>query len=186
MNLSEAQVKLAELEHEPKFERMLGVCSILTQMLHKHGIEPTIVGGFAVEIYSRSEYTTVDIDLVLIRRDLADECLRSLGFSKLGRHWFHDPLGVSVEIPGDILNLSDRNKVLKMNLPDGGFVYVIGIEDIILDRLRACVHWKSSSDCEWGARLLLTHRTKLDLEYMTAKALEDLTMVKFREWLDLG
>jgi hypothetical protein len=73
-----------------------------------------------------------------------------------------------------------------MNLPDGSFVYVIGIEDIILDRLRACVHWTSSSDCEWGARLLLTHRTKLDLEYMTAKALEDLTIVKFREWLDLG
>ncbi|WP_157404568.1 hypothetical protein [Shouchella shacheensis] len=29
-------------------------------------------------------------------------------------------------------------------------VFVIGVEDIILDRLRACVHWKSSSDCEWG------------------------------------
>jgi hypothetical protein len=29
MNLNEALSKLAELEHEPKFERMLGVCSIL-------------------------------------------------------------------------------------------------------------------------------------------------------------
>jgi hypothetical protein len=60
MNLSDALIKLAELEHEPKFERMLGVCSILTQMLHKHGIEPTIVGGFAVDASHETRFSIYD------------------------------------------------------------------------------------------------------------------------------
>jgi hypothetical protein len=60
---------------------------------------------------------------------------------------------------------------------------VIGIEDIILNRLRACVHWKSTSDCEWGKRMLFLHAERLDLEYMRKMAKTDGTAVHLEEWI---
>lgn len=62
-------------------------------------------------------------------------------------------------------------------------VYVIGIEDIILDRLRACIHWKSASDCEWGKRMFLLHRDRLDIEYMKEMTKRDLTRNLLDKWL---
>lgn len=64
MNIDEARTRLRQLQNQSKFEKMLGVCSVLTGLTEQHRLKPIIVGGFAVEIYSRSEYTTVDIDLV--------------------------------------------------------------------------------------------------------------------------
>lgn len=34
-------------------------------------------------------------------------------------------------------------KIIKVNIGDGLYVYLIFLEDIILDRLRAAVHWQS-------------------------------------------
>lgn len=184
MNIDEARTRLRQLQNQSKFEKMLGVCSVLTGLTEQHRLKPIIVGGFAVEIYSRSEYTTVDIDLVFARRDLADQYLQGLGFVQSGRHWYHEDLGVSVEIPGDMLELADPEKVIKLNLPGQSHVYVIGLEDIILDRLRACVHWTSTSDCEWGFRLYLLHRERLDTDYLVQKAKEDSTIGTLERWMN--
>lgn len=48
--------------------------------------------------------------------------------------------------------------------------YVIGVEDLILDRLRACVHWHSESDCEWAQRLLAIHHREIDWKYLSQTA----------------
>ncbi|MEB3103550.1 DUF6036 family nucleotidyltransferase [Ferviditalea candida] len=184
MNIDKARQKIIQLQNQSKFEKMMGVCSILTSLTEKEGLKPIIVGGFAVEIYSRSEYTTVDIDLIFSRRDIIDQYLQKLGFIKSGRHWFHEELGVSVEVPNDMLDLADPDKLIKLNLQDQSFVYVIGLEDIILDRLRACVHWTSLSDCEWGYRLFLLHDEKLDMNYMQQKAVEDRTEEKLKLWTE--
>ncbi|WP_373894498.1 hypothetical protein ACUL41_19020 [Virgibacillus natechei] len=73
---------------------------------------------------------------------------------------------ISVEIPNDMLEVADNERDVDLVLQNGLHVYVIGLEDIILDRLRACVHWKSSSDCEWGRRLFLLHFERLDINYL--------------------
>jgi hypothetical protein len=66
-----ARLAIEKLKNTTKFETMLGTASILTNLLDESGLKAVIVGGFAVEIYTRSEYTTVDIDLIFSRRDLA-------------------------------------------------------------------------------------------------------------------
>jgi hypothetical protein len=182
--IESARLALQQLEGKAKFETMLGTASIITALLEKSDLKAVIVGGFAVEIYTRSEYTTVDIDLIFSRRDLANDLLLALGFTKEGRHWYHSTLGVSIEIPNDMLENAEISKVVKLNLPDHEHVYVIGIEDIILDRLRACIHWKSSSDCEWGYRLFLIHFENLDIEYMIHRAIIDLTSDQLQVWLE--
>ncbi len=164
---------LLALKDKNRFEKMLQSAVVLTRHLEKVGLQPIVVGGFAVEIYSRGHYTTLDLDLVTKGRDLAGDILEQLGFIKEGRHWYHQDLEVALEIPGDRLEGADVNRVLKLELSSGSYIYVIGIEDIILDRLRACVHWQSSSDCEWGLRLLKVHADHLDLDYLRKTAAQD-------------
>jgi hypothetical protein len=183
MNIDQAKAAIEKLQNQSKFDKMIGVCALFTELMKHHDLHPVIVGGLAVEIYSRSEYTTSDVDLIFSRRDIADDCFIQLGFVKIGRHWLHEKLGVSIEIPNDILDLADRDKVIKMNLSESTYVYVIGLEDIILDRMRACVHWTSTSDCEWGYRLYLLHQERLDLDYMRMKAEEDLTLELLNRWI---
>ncbi len=41
-------------------------------------------------------------------------------------------------------------------------VHVIGKEDLIVDRLNACVFWKSKDDCRWVKELFLLYYDKID------------------------
>lgn len=91
---------------------------------------------------------------------------------------------VSIEVPNDMLEDADDAKVIELQLANNLHVYVIGIEDIILDRLRAYVHWKSSSDCEWGKRLYLMHAQRLDMNYLTNTSRTDNTFDKLNDWLN--
>jgi len=170
----ELLTKFKSLEGKNNFEKMLGTVGILTVLLEEK-MRPVIVGGLAVEIYTRNEYTTVDIDLILFTYQKAGEIFDFLGFKKQGRHWFHPELLVSVEIPNFVLEDADPSRVIEILLPNDLKVLVIGIEDIILDRLRACVHWKSTSDCEWAERLYYLHQDRLDKDYLVNKSREDLT-----------
>ncbi|QJD85873.1 hypothetical protein [Cohnella herbarum] len=63
-------------------------------------------------------------------------------------------------------------------------MYVIGLEDIILDRLRKAVHWSSGRDREWGYRLLLMYLENLDLNYLTSQFENDSEKAEFRIWFD--
>lgn len=182
-SIDEAKQKLDKLKRKSKFEKMVGVTAVLTDLLKPYRIKPVIVEGLAVEIYTRSDYTTVDIDLIISDRNLAVNLLRQLGFITEGRHFYHETLLVSIEIPNDVLEDADDNRIIQLELENQQQVFVIGIEDIILDRLRACVHWRSSSDCEWGRRMLLIHRKRLDIEYLNRTAAYDSTLEKLQEWL---
>lgn len=185
MNLIDKGKKsLADLVGKSRYEVMVETTAILTELMENEGIIPIVVGGLAVEVYTRGQYTTLDIDLVMMRRDYADDVLKALGFSKEGRHWYHAELEVAIEIPGNVLADADYEKVTKINLPSGRHIYVIGLEDIILDRLRACVHWESTSDCEWGLRMLKVHKAYLDKEYMFQMVDKDKveTADKLKDW----
>lgn len=180
--IDEARAQLDKLRTKSKFEKMLYTTAIITKLVEIDNAIPIIVGGLAVEIYTRSDYTTVDIDLVTSKRTEVVDILEKLGFSKEGRHWFHEDLLISVEIPSDVLEGSYEKKI-KLNLPGNLYVYVISIEDIILDRLRACVHWKSSADCEWAERLYRIHYEKLDLDYMNTVTVKDQTNHILKEFI---
>ncbi|EIJ78086.1 hypothetical protein PB1_11019 [Bacillus methanolicus PB1] len=182
-SIEDAKKKICSLIPKSKFEKMVYVTAVLTKLLENNRIRPVIVGGLAVEIYTRSDYTTVDIDVIVSDRKLAGDILVQLGFIPEGRHWYHEELMVSIEIPNDILEDADYEKIIELKLRDGSKVYVIGIEDIILDRLRACIHWKSTSDCEWGKRMFYLHFERIDLEYMRKKAKLDLTIERLEKWI---
>ena len=184
-SIEQFKKELAQLAGKSRYEIMTETTAIFTIIMESYGIMPVVVGGLAVEIYTRGQYTTLDIDMVMHNRELAGEALARLGFIQEGRHWYHEELEVAIEIPNDVLEGADREKIIKIHLPSGKYLYVIGIEDIIMDRLRACVHWRSTSDCEWGLRMLKVHHESLDLDYLRAMAKKDhvTTSNKLAEWL---
>lgn len=183
-SIEAAKKELMGLINKSKFEKMVSVSSILTRLLKDFNLKPIIVGGLAVEIYTRGEYTTSDIDFIFSQREIIKNLLLQLGFIEQGRHFFHEDLLISIEIPNDMLEDADYDKVIEIELENGDSIYVIGIEDIILDRLRGCVHWKSPSDCEWGRRLLMLYKEQLDIDYMVECSRRDLTYDVLCEWLD--
>ena len=90
--------------------------------------------------------------------------MTELGFHKIGKDWVHDALGLSIGLPSEDL-VGDIEKVLELTIANRT-LYIIGVEDLILERLRAAVHWKSSVDAEWGYRLTRTYLAELDVAYL--------------------
>jgi hypothetical protein len=181
LSLEEAKQELYDLKGQGKFERMLYTAAILTELLMQHNIKPIIVGGLSVEIYTMNGYTTQDIDFILNGTEKANEIFINLGFKKLGKDWIHPFLGITLEIPGNHL-AGDYNKVTSLPI-DNKIVYLIGIEDIIIDRLRSAVHWKSGEDREWGFRMLFMYLEGIDLDYIKSNLVNGKESEEFDLWL---
>ncbi len=118
----------------------------------------------------------MDVDLVMSGRALAGEILASVGFQKGQgyRHGYHEDLGLPIEIPDDIL-AGAPERVVQIAVEDGFHVYVIGIEDLILDRLRAVVYWNSSADREWAFLLIKSQLEEIDFPYLESVAKKEPT-----------
>jgi hypothetical protein len=147
------------------------VLGVVTRALESDGVAaPILVGGGAVDFYTLGGYATQDIDVVIAARDKLDAVLRELGFSKERgqRHWYSPDLDVAIEAQDDTL-AGSLERVAVVDVDDLQ-VQVIGIEDLIMDRLRGYVHWQSISDREWAGRLTALHEASIDWEYLNYRA----------------
>lgn len=181
-NIQEAKHLLLQLKDKDKFDKMLLTAAIITEQLEHFGIRPIIVGGLSVEIYTMNGYATQDIDFVLNGYEEASRLFNELEFQKIGEDWVHPILGISVEIPSNTLT-GDYEKVTEIPV-HGKKVYVIGIEDIILDRLRSAVYWQSGVDREWGYRMLLMYLEDIDLAYIKSHFQHPKEEQEFELWLN--
>ncbi|MED4610255.1 hypothetical protein P9248_01310 [Bacillus subtilis] len=184
MQLEVARKIIEEQKFEKKYEAMINTASVITKLLEKDNITPIIVGGLSVEIYTENDYTTRDIDFVSDGRHKIEEVLFSLGFRKEGtKDFVHDEIEISVEIPDNFL-AGDYEKIVKMKITDELYVYVISIEDIILDRLRAATAWKSREDSRWGFELLSRNVDDVDVEYLYDNLEAPVEKVELDLWFD--
>ncbi|MGC9307943.1 MAG: nucleotidyltransferase [Thermoplasmatota archaeon] len=160
-------------EVEPGFHRTIYVMSMLTPQLEEQGVMPVVIGGAAVEFYTRNWYTTGDIDLAINkdRRDAFYDIMRKAGFEKTGRMWIREDLGLYLEIPGDLEDI-DTEKVTRVEV-DQSYAYVVGPEDIIFDRVQAAKHWKSPRDREQAVRMASLFYDDIDWDYVRAKCREE-------------
>jgi len=141
----------------------------LTRRLEGQGIVPILVGGCAMEVYTEGGYSTSDVDLALRHSDEVDSAFADLGFTKEGRFWVRIELELLFEAPAPEGLPGETAPRLELNV-DGFRVVVLGIDDLLLDRLRGWVHWKSEEDGRWARRLVEIHRGNLDWGYLRTKA----------------
>jgi hypothetical protein len=142
---------------------------LLTQEAEKRKLKPIVVGGSAVDFYTEGIYSSYDIDLVSNKRKIIGEILENLfNFKPRGRHWINEQIGLSVEIPDNNL-AGDMDKLTVIRIKNLK-VYVIGFEDLIIDRLNACAYWKSQRDCDQAKYMIKYYRNRLDFGYLERKA----------------
>lgn len=176
--INKLRANLNKLKTFAKHERMIELTALLTEYFKRSDINPIIVGGLSVEIYTRQNYSTYDIDLVSSGWDQFDELLtKELGFEKSGRGWYHEELEISIEIPSNSLD-GNLDKVVRVELPSGRHINVIGIEDIIIHRLESASisfpktpEW--SDDYMWAKNMFLTHKDDeniMDIDYLLDEA----------------
>jgi hypothetical protein len=161
--------KLVRIEND--FKRRLYFTGILTKCLNKEKIRPVVVGGHAVEFYTLGSYTTADIDIVSEGQREIENLLKSWGFKRIDRLWVNVKYDIEVDIVSSTLKGSDYSRISEVTVEDLK-VYIIGIEDLIIDRLNAFVWWKSDEDGRWAEQLIKLHRKDIDKRYLIKKAKE--------------
>lgn len=149
-------------------EKRMLFMGYLTQALSEYEMKPIVVGGNALEFYTLGGYATGDIDIIFSDNKILDKILSSWGFSKEGRHWYNSDIDIAIEAPTGPMN-GDLKRISEVEI-DCFKVYIIGIEDLIVDRMNAFVHWKSADDGFWAKELLVIHKDLIDWDYLSDKA----------------
>ena len=144
--------------------------ALITDLLKEKGKEaPVVIGGCALSYYSREVYFTADIDLAYADREALDDVLKDIRFTKRGRYWINEDLKIVVEVPASVLT-DEESPIEIAELGEGLQCRIIGIEDLLIDRLNACKYWKSETDCEMVELLLKRYNKELDWGYLGKKA----------------
>jgi hypothetical protein len=164
-------------------KRQLLMLAYITARLRERGKPaPILIGGCALAYYSREVYFTADIDVAYPDRAELGEVLMELGFVADGRYWVHYDLKLVVEAP--VSSLPGEDAPLEIvEFEDGLECCVIGIEDLLIDRMNACKHWRSTSDCEMVELLVRQFASEMDWKYLLQKAAnpENETFQEFSE-----
>lgn len=111
--------------------RHLLVAAALREVL---AADPIVVGGVAEDFWAAGVYHETDLDLCAPLQAGDEGALRRLGFSRHGRHWFHDASQVAVEFPDSRID-GDEDRTVEAVVGDGR-ARIIGVDDLYLDRLR--------------------------------------------------
>ncbi len=151
-------------EADPRRRRLLAL-GLLGRELAPLGIEPILVGGAALEFYTAGGYATHDVDLALSTGKDVDAAFARLGFVKEGRYWYQEELDLLFEAPAPA-GLPGEDAPRTEVCIDGLRIVVVSVEDLLLDRLRAWVHWRSDEDGRWARRLANLHRDRIDWGYV--------------------
>lgn len=147
----------------------LCIASVICERMKEFANEVVMVGGSAVEFYTAASYMTKDIDFIAKDAFNIKRVMTGLGFKNDGDGiWYHDDTSVIIEFPkGPLVGEYSRTTRVETAY---GIVEVIGIEDIILDRVSAAKFWQDTP--EWAEYLLSSHYDNVDFTYLRDKAKE--------------
>ena len=161
---------------EDTLHDLIHIASVITSACLALNIEcPIVVGGLAVETYTIGDYTTRDVDFISDFMTDIHKVMLGLGFfAKEGyRYYCHPKFGDVIEFPTPPLNGS-KDRIAVVDLPNGGQYYVIGLEDIIINRVEEFVHWDKKDLRRESAQQVITilnaHSESIDYAYLNEQA----------------
>ena len=173
----ENKIKKVLSSGKDELDKKIEIIAIVTSAIEENlNIKPVVVGGQAVEFYTTGGYSTMDIDIIC-ESSIADidEILSNLGFTRDQKYWVYDDeeLELAIEVPSGPL-AGDKERITKVHTPNGHTAYFIGIEDILIDRLNAYVHWKENWQEEWILGMMILNYDEIDWNYIQNRAKNEL------------
>lgn len=149
-------------------EVQIRTAAIINRLLAHVGGSAIIVGGSAVSFYTGGAYLSRDVDLVTsVPGSEISTVLEAIGFQWQGSAWIHATVDVVVDFPAPPL-AGDLSRVARIETPEGP-IGIIGLEDLLIDRINAVVHWRDSEAREWCLAILTLH-SELDMDYLMGRA----------------
>ncbi len=152
-------------------QRHMFVLGVITAALEPHQVRPVLIGGAAIEFYTFGGYNTGDIDLAVADHLLLAGVMDKLGFERRGRVWYHPQVAETVESPASTLD--EATAPLTIVQVQEFRCHIIGVEDLIIDRLNGYVHWNWADDRRWATNLIALHRQDMDWEYVRQRAVTE-------------
>jgi hypothetical protein len=168
---SRARALASQLRREPnELRRKLLLLGYLTERLDRKSQSIYLVGGQAVETYTAGQFTTGDIDITTTDREATEEILARIGFKREGMVWINEAISVAVHIVDLIPNRTEKTRLIHV----GPYtVRVVGVEDLIINRLAAAKFWKSDRDGEQARALFNAFAKQIDMKYLRKRAREE-------------
>lgn len=137
----------------------------VVQNLTLKGLDIVVVGGLAVEFYTRNRYTTTDIDMIdrSYSTELLNSSMNELGFEKKGKNFVNPTTRFFIEFPSAPLEVGGRliERVTEISTPHGK-VPILKLNDIIEDRLVSYLHWGDVPCLYQALCMMLTHDVSVD------------------------
>ena len=124
---------------------MMELGGYLCDALKAKDIPVVLSGGSCVEIYSRGEYTSYDLDLINQYNEQFNkikQTMQELGFREQDRYFVHEDTKLFVEFPSGPLGVGDApvNEIAEIDT-EAGVLRLLTPTDCIKDRLAAYYHW---------------------------------------------
>lgn len=157
-------------------ENLRCVASIITAACEAVRLPvPVVVGGFAVELYTKGGYTTHDLDMITDLRPSVHAIMLELGFEFMIGHGYYTFPGLKqvVEFPEPPLA---GNRVKRMNFKDGTHILILSVEDMVVGRMEEFQWWyqcRTTAPCLQQLESMFTLYTEsLDYDYIQQQAEE--------------
>jgi len=157
---------ISRLRKEPnELRKKMLLLGYVTSQLEKKKQSIFLVGGQAVETYTAGQFPTGDIDVTTSDSATTQKVLKSLGFEEIGMIWLNKPLGIAFHIVGYFAPESPRTMSI------GPYkARIVGVEELILDRLSAAKFWNIPADYEKAKVLYENFEKQINKDYLRENA----------------
>lgn len=169
--MTDPKAELARaLALENETERKLAVVAVIDAEMQRIGFRAVVIGGVAVEFWTRGAYSTGDIDLYLPHGPAVLQLLGPLGFERHGRHYVLPGENVFIEAPGPSVP-AETDEIDEITLRSGFVVPVLSAADVLVDRLHQFVAGGHAEVAEQAVALLATE--ELDRDHLRSRVQEE-------------
>jgi len=162
------------------------LASYVCSKLEENNIEVVLSGGSCVEIYSRGDYTSYDIDLVNRYNDTffkIKSTMEALGFEEEGKYFVFKDTQFYIEFPSGPLGVGDApvEKIEEITTKYG-VLKLLTATDCIKDRLSAYYHWDDEQGLQQA--IWVAQQNKINFDDLKEWSKKEQSLVKYSNFIN--
>ena len=159
----------------------LELASFICSKLKENDIEVVLSGGACVEIYSKGNYTSLDIDLINRYNETFRKIkivMEDLCFTEKEKYFIHENTDIFIEFPPGPLGIGDEIATETAELKTKfGVLRLLTPTDCIKDRLAAYYHWNDKQSLDQA--IWIAENTEYNLNDIKQWSIKENSLDKF-------